>query len=49
MAGYVACLQRFYSMVNILSTGHLLMDISTKSEDPDENAAFHKGVHCLLR
>ena len=21
----------------------------TNSEDPDDNAAFHQGLHCLLR
>ena len=35
-----------------LYTSDSLMHIFTKGEDPDEmqdNAAFHQGLHCLLR
>ena len=37
---------------NPLYTGNPKMGILANSEDPDEmqhNAAFHQGLHCLLR
>ena len=37
---------------NPLYMGDLQMGTFTDSEDPDEmlhNAAFHQGLHCLLR
>ena len=37
---------------NPLYTGNTLMGTLANSEDPDEmqhNAAFHQGLHCLLR
>ena len=41
-----------YSMFNPLKTRNPKMDTLANSEDPDEmphNAAFHQGLHCLLR
>ena len=38
--------------LNPLNTGNPITGTFTNSEDPDEmphNAAFHQGLHCLLR
>ena len=32
-----------------LETGNPIMGTLSNSEDPDDNAAFHEGLHCLLR
>ena len=39
-------------IIDSLYTENLLISTSANSEDPDEmphNAAFHQGLHCLLR
>ena len=39
-------------VINPSFTGNLITDFAANTEDPDEmlhNAAFHQGLHCLLR
>ena len=47
----VLCLN-FHDCFNPLYTGNPLTSTLANREDPDEmlhNAAFHQGLHCLLR
>ena len=42
----------YFKRFNLLYTGNPLAGTLSNSEDPDEmqlTAAFHQGIHCLLR